>query len=211
MNDKFDIKLVHDNFLTSLHEDDDVKLKEYLYSYEELNKFCNLMGVVFGFVSKDLRSKMDILYEFLNNQETLEHFQTAKKMIEYEKGNELLFKKGYTSGSRTLLRLHRGLDFIRVFLKNVGDLQDSDNTSAVCRAAYDQTLSNHHTFMVRSGARLAMHTMPTREQLLKKICGDNSEDIQHALDMLPKMLEITSSVFDRIDNLYTVNDLHSLP
>lgn len=189
------------------------------------------MGVVFGFVSKDLRLKMDTLYEFLNNQELSENFETAKKMIEYEKANELLSKKGYTSGSRTLLRLHRGLDFIRVFLKSVGDLQDSDNTSAVCRAAYDQTLSNHHTFMVRSGAKLAMHTMPTREQLLKKvkikcnclkvynlihhgcfqICGDNPEDIQNALDMLPKMLEITSNVFDRIDNLYTVHDLHSLP
>lgn len=38
MNNKFDIKLVHDNFITSLHEEDDVKLQDYLYSYEELNK-----------------------------------------------------------------------------------------------------------------------------------------------------------------------------
>lgn len=127
------------------------------------------MGVVFGFVSKDLRLKMDILYEFLNKQEFAIHFETVKKMIEYEKKNDLLLKKGYTSGSRTLLRLHRGLDFIRVFLKNVSELEDTANTSGVCRAAYDQTLSHHHTFIIRSGARLAMHTMPTREELLKKV------------------------------------------
>lgn len=35
---KFDLKVVHDKFLTSLHEEDDVHLKYYLESYEELNK-----------------------------------------------------------------------------------------------------------------------------------------------------------------------------
>jgi len=103
-----------------------------------------------------------------------------------------------------LLRLHRGLNFIRLFLQNILDLKDSDYTSAVCRTAYDQTLSHHHTFVVRNGARLAMHTMPTKEQLLIKVCGDSKEDIQYAIDMLPKMLEVSADVFNRIENLYTV-------
>lgn len=65
------------------------------------------MGTVFGFVSKDLKSKIDILSEQLREDNT--NFETARKMIEYEKSNNLLYKNGYTSGSRTLLRLHRGL------------------------------------------------------------------------------------------------------
>lgn len=36
---KFDLKVVHDNFVTSLHEEDDVHLKYYLESYDELNKY----------------------------------------------------------------------------------------------------------------------------------------------------------------------------
>lgn len=36
---KFDLQVVHDNFLTSLKEDDDVLLKYYLDSYHELNKY----------------------------------------------------------------------------------------------------------------------------------------------------------------------------
>lgn len=56
-----------------------------------------------------MHEKMGILQDFLKNEETSEHFQTVKGMIEYEKNNNLLTKKGYTSGSRTLLRLHRGL------------------------------------------------------------------------------------------------------
>lgn len=65
------------------------------------------MGTIFGFVSKDLKAKMDLLKELLVNSG--ENFSSVKEMIEYEKENELLNKKGYTSGSRTLLRLHRGL------------------------------------------------------------------------------------------------------
>lgn len=66
------------------------------------------MGTVFGFVSSDLRSKMEILSEFLSGEQSA-YFETVKSMIQYEKNNSLLMKKGYVSGSRTLLRLHRGL------------------------------------------------------------------------------------------------------
>lgn len=65
------------------------------------------MGAVFGFVSKDLKSKIDILIDLQKQNES--NFKTVKKMMEYEKNNNLLYKNGYTSGSRTLLRLHRAL------------------------------------------------------------------------------------------------------
>lgn len=64
------------------------------------------MGSVFGFISKDVKEKMDILYELIKDSKD---FTTVKGMIEYEKTNKLLEKKGHVSGSRTLLRLHRGL------------------------------------------------------------------------------------------------------
>lgn len=73
------------------------------------------MGTVFGFVSKDLKAKMDILNELLKDSNKSENFITVKKMIEYEKQNDLLNKKGYVSGSRTLLRLHRGLGKLLYF------------------------------------------------------------------------------------------------
>ncbi|KAJ8946250.1 hypothetical protein NQ318_004619 [Aromia moschata] len=172
--------------------------------------FFTLMGAVFGFVSKDLRAKMDILIDFLKDNEKAENFVTVKKMIEYEKANDLLNKNGYASGSRTLLRLHRGLDFIQLFLKKLGDLKEEDNTSTACREAYDRTLAKHHPFVIKNGARIAIYTLPTREVLLKRVCGE-TENIQRAMDMLPKTLEVTSVVFNRIENLYAVHDLHTLP
>ena len=66
------------------------------------------MGSLFSFVSTDLKVKMDILLDLLKNDED-NKFKTVKSMILYEIENNLLHKNGYVSGSRTLLRLHRGL------------------------------------------------------------------------------------------------------
>lgn len=127
------------------------------------------MGTVFGFVSSDLKSKIDILNEFLANDETKQSFVTVKTMMQHEITEELLDKKDYVSGSRTLLRLHRGLDFIRVFLRALGELQHSDRTSSVCQDAYEQTLAHYHPWIIKKGARMAMYTMPNREQLLRRV------------------------------------------
>lgn len=70
------------------------------------------MGSVFGFISSDIKEKMDILYKLLKESQDSTCLNTVKEMIEYEKKAELLDKKGYISGSRTLLRLHRGLGSI---------------------------------------------------------------------------------------------------
>jgi hypothetical protein len=65
------------------------------------------MGSVFSFVSLDLKQKIDILQNLVEKDE--ENYCSIKKMIEYEKKNHLLQKKDFVNGSRTLLRLHRGL------------------------------------------------------------------------------------------------------
>ncbi|KDR11086.1 hypothetical protein L798_14671, partial [Zootermopsis nevadensis] len=170
--------------------------------------FFQLMGKVFGFVASDVKSKIEIL-EDLRRGENGEHFSTVKKMIKYESENGLLNKSDYTSGSRTLLRLHRGLDFIRLFLQKVGDLCDEDKTCGVCQEAYNSTLANFHPWIVRKGAIMAMYALPTRGGLLQKVCGP--DEVQHAIDILPKMLQVTDDAYDRTQRHYTENDLHDLP
>ncbi|EDV36136.1 uncharacterized protein Dana_GF12108 [Drosophila ananassae] len=207
-SDCFDIVKVASLFETSLLEEDDVQLDAYLAAYEEIMKFFHLMGSVFSFVSSDVRSKIDILYGLrASDTEELKNFETFKTMLEYEKEAQLLNQKGYVSGSRTLLRLHRGLDFVYEFLNRVQALVDDQKTSDVCKAAYDETLGKHHSFLIRKGARLAMYAMPTRGELLKRVCTD----IQMATENLPTMLEHMRANYDRTEQLYTLHDLHSLP
>lgn len=64
------------------------------------------MGSVFGFVGSEIGGKMEILEQLVNKDN---HFQTMKEMVNYEMENGLLQHRSYISGSRTLLRLHRGL------------------------------------------------------------------------------------------------------
>lgn len=49
------------------------------------------------------------------------------------------------------------------YLKNNIKLGD------VARQAYDKTLAEHHTWVVRNTARVAMKFLPTREELLNKV------------------------------------------
>lgn len=69
------------------------------------------MGTVFGFVSSDVKSKIEILQEFRvkDNNADYDKFASFKSMLDHEKSTGLLNKSNYVSGSRTLLRIHRGL------------------------------------------------------------------------------------------------------
>ncbi|XP_037714322.1 ceramide-1-phosphate transfer protein [Drosophila subpulchrella] len=206
--DCFDILKVSTLFESSLLEENDVQMDAYLAAYEEIMKFFQLMGSVFSFVSSDVRTKIDILYTLRSKDtEEVEHFSTFSTMLEYEKEAQLLNQKGYVSGSRTLLRLHRGLDFVYEFLNRIQALPDDQKTVDVCKAAYDDTLGKHHSFLIRKGARLAMYAMPTRGDLLKRVCFD----VKVAKENLPTMLEHMRSIYDRTEQLYTLHDLHSLP
>lgn len=72
-----------------------------------IHRFFQLMGSVFGFVSSDLKEKIEILIQLTNKDDL--NYTTVKTMILHEKENKLLDKGDYTNGARTLLRLHRGL------------------------------------------------------------------------------------------------------
>jgi len=206
-DEKFDLKLVTERFKGSLEKEDDVLMDLYLLAFREILKFFQLLGSIFSFVSSDVKTKVEILEDFRANKEVADNFKSIKQMILYEKDKELLQKKGYVSGSRTLLRLHRGLDFIRNFLRRLGEVEPDEKTSTACSLSYNETLANFHPFLIRKSANIAMYALPQRDQLLNKVCSD----VQKSIEALPEMLKLTDTVYDRIDALYTVNDLHGLP
>lgn len=163
------------------------------------------MGTVFGFVSSDIKSKVDILDELRRSD--VEKYFTVKTMMMHERDSDLLDKKHFVSGSRTLLRLHRGLDFLRDFLRRLSELDGEENTCAACRTAYNETLAHFHPWLIQKGALMAMYAMPTKNNLLNKVCVDPEK----AVLVLPDMLQVTDQVYDRVHLLYTVNNLHELP
>ncbi|KAL7052536.1 hypothetical protein ACKWTF_004896 [Chironomus riparius] len=206
-SDLFDISIVIDRFKKASTSEDDVLLEYYIEAFKEILKFFNAMGTIFGFVSSDIKVKIGILEEFRLNKEVCDKFLSVKSMMDYEMSAELLQKKDYVSGCRTLLRLHRGLDFTRNFLRKLAELNPDDKTSDACKVSYQDTLAPYHPFLIRKGANLAMYALPTRDVLLTKVC----KDVGSAIKALPEMLQFTDVVYDRIQALYKLNDLLALP
>lgn len=99
------------------------------------------------------------------------------------------------------------LAFIREFLHKLSTLEPHERTCSACQIAYNETLAQHHSWIVRKGAVVAMYAMPTREQLLTKVCLD----AERALLALPNVLQISKIVYDRTEKLYSDHDLHELP
>lgn len=85
-------------------------------------------------------------------------------------------------------------------------IEPNERTHSICQTAYNETLAQHHSWLIRKGAIVAMYAMPTREQLLNRVCSN----VERAISVLPDVLGISKIVFDRTEELYTVHDLHSL-
>lgn len=168
-------------------------------------RFFTAMGTVFGFVSADIRSKVNILEEL--REKDHHNYHSVKRMMIYEKDSGSLNQADFVSGCRTLLRLHRGLDFLRDFLRRIAQLQGNDKCCSACQISYGETLAKYHPWLIRTGANVAMMALPTKQHLLKKVCVDPEK----AVLILPDMLLATDKIYDRIQELYTLYDMHELP
>ncbi len=136
-------------------------------------------------------------------------------MINHEVQNKITAKRvsyspGETtaSGSRTLLRLHRALEFIILLMQKMTELKDSDKLSGVGHESYSATLSKHHTWLVRKAVGLAMYTLPTRSQLLQKMHAESTES---TITLINQVVDEAQPVYDIVQTVYEENDLLSLP
>lgn len=204
-----DLHHVHQCFQRSLKEEDDVVIEAYIDGYTELVKFLDLIGTVFSFVSSDVKSKMKVMEKHRESEQSL-YYESFKKMMKYEKETSLYEKNDFVSGSRTMLRLHRGLDFIRLFLRRVSEADEKSNTSSISQETYNMTLAEFHPWYIRKAAILAMYALPSRKDLLKKIFG-TEESLTAALAILPQTLSSCDEVYKRVEQLYTDFEFHTLP
>ncbi|XP_014255640.1 ceramide-1-phosphate transfer protein-like [Cimex lectularius] len=204
-SDYFDLKYLSKCFETSMEADKDIKLEPFLLGFQELNKFCDLMGgILFNAVSTEISSKSNILQEYL--QKDAETFSSLQKMIAYERRENQL--NNGVCGCRTLLRLLRGLDFVRTFFEKVSQLNYEDSTSSVGTEAYNQTLAQHHGFFVRQAASIGLWTLPSKKELLRKLFGDRTDE---AMEALPVALKSCNCTYLKLHELFKSNNLLELP
>ncbi|XP_056305566.1 ceramide-1-phosphate transfer protein-like [Danio aesculapii] len=156
-------------------------------------------------------SKIQILENFLSG-ENGSHYATIQSMVKYELENDLvdLTKRGSypASGCRTLLRLHRALRWLELFLERLRTSTEDSKTSVMCSDAYNESLANHHPWLIRNNTRWALCALPGRETFFDVM---NAGDHTQVVALLREFLPFIAEVYQITEDLYAKNNLLELP
>uniref|UniRef100_UPI0037E73FAD ceramide-1-phosphate transfer protein n=1 Tax=Semicossyphus pulcher TaxID=241346 RepID=UPI0037E73FAD len=208
---KFSLQEVLDTFKLCLSENKEVYLEHYVAGWRGLVKFLNSLGSVFGFISKDAVNKVKILVGHLEG-ENGSQYVTFQAMVKYELDNDLvdLTKRGShpESGCRTLLRLHRALRWLELFLERLRTSSEDSKTSVMCAEAYNESLAQHHPWVVRKAAGMAFCVLPGRPAFLEVMNVGTPEQV---VAMLGEALPLISDVYQITEELYAQNNMLDLP
>lgn len=211
MADCFTLVNVLGNFKSCLGANKEVYIKYYISGWRELVSFMNSLGSVFSFISKDAVNKIQILENFLSSENGT-HYLTVQSMVKYELDNELvdLTKRGShpESGCRTMLRLHRALRWLQLFLESLRTSTEDSKTSVMCSDAYNASLAQHHPWFIRKAAGFALCTLPGRDAFFEVM---NAGSQQEVITMLGEALPLIAEVYQITEDLYAKNNLLELP
>lgn len=170
------------------------------------------MGTIFSFVTSDVHSKINILQYYLASEEAGDHYRTVEEMIQYEVANGIAGVDGeQPSGSRTLLRLHRAVEFLILLFRELAQssADSTESFSTLVGRAYSATLANHHSWLVRSGISVALYAVPSRSSLVRRLDREGSEE--RIINQLNAAVVEMQPVYDQIQTLYADNNLLQLP
>lgn len=190
-------------------QDNEIIIDEYVRGYNELTRFFEILGTVFGYINSDIIEKVTIL-KYYRDREGKENYRTVESMMEYEISLDFSVSTEQPSGSRTLLRLHRALAFASLFLKRLGESNRDDKSSTLAYDSYNETLAQFHPWLIRKGVGVATYALGSCGSLLDKCRGDTNslEEIQELLGNIAKAMD---EVYHETESLYTKHDLHGLP
>ena len=158
-------------------------------------------------MTSDVEEKIGILRDY-RKSEHAEQYKTIQSMLAYEVASETVKKKKANSGSRTLLRLHRALEFITEFLLKLKESDNHCKFSSVVTKAYDDTLAKHHPWLVKKAVHVAMYMLPSRPDLLKKMGLEDEESDMNVVMDLVKELNV---IYKITQELYAKDKLLDLP
>ncbi|XP_060615055.2 glycolipid transfer protein domain-containing protein 2 isoform X1 [Anolis sagrei] len=220
----FRIQDMESAFLASLTPEGEVLIREYLQGWKELIKFMDSLGAAFGLISRETRSKISVLEQHRKGRHG-PHYRSLQSMVAYELGKGLV-DFGHSqpppaarlpSGCRTLLRLHRALKWLELFLHKLGGNgeeeeegeEGSPEASQMCAEAYQAALAPFHSWWVRQAAALAFLAMPSRQELLRNICANEGQ--RQAKGVLRATVRSIAHVYNATQQVYARQGMLDLP
>ncbi|CAF1147729.1 unnamed protein product [Didymodactylos carnosus] len=205
----FDVYRLYTSFVSALRFDDKIGLTDYIVGFRELTKFFDQLGLVFVFVKNEVEEKLNVLQAHVNSGKK-SHYDTVQKAVDYEIQNNLLTTttSAGPSAARTLLRLHRAMNFIKLFLKCLADDPVSDSSATIAKRSYDKTLAAHHNYFVKLTVRAGFFSLPDRKKLDEIIFKGKKEELN---DQFHRFIDTLNKIYAIIDRLYEDKGLLNLP
>lgn len=175
------------------------------------HRFLNSLGTVFSFISKDVVAKLQIMEKLCSGAQR-EHYSSLQSMVAYEVGNQLVDLERRSrhpdSGCRTVLRLHRALHWLQLFLEGLRASPEDARTATLCTDSYNASLAAYHPWIVRRAVTVAFCVLPTRKAFLEAM---NVGSPEQAVEMLGEALPFIERVYSISQNLYAEHALLDLP
>lgn len=142
-----------------------------------------------------------------------ESYTSVRSMIRVElRRGTVSFTEQTDSGCRTLLRLHRALLWLQLFLKKLAEKPVAgvrpQSPSELCREAYQQTLARHHSWLVRQAAEFAFLAMPNRGFFFRLLCAQNQEEVTSVLN---RVVRAIGEVYQRTQQALEEHGMLNLP
>jgi len=169
-----------------------IPTKLYIEAFQVIIDFLGECGSVFGFVTSDIEAKLNALTAYQGDSD---EYATMSGTIEYEVANNLtVIKKKPFSGTRAINRLTRAMIFIVKLLEDLIVAPDDASAGKIASEAYAATLKKHHAWLVQKTIGAAMYTLPNREKLIVKLCGEGKK--QEDMDAMATMGIILTKLND---------------
>lgn len=232
----FQVSLLLSHLQATPADPSDVLLEPYLASWDELVKFMEALGPMVGLISKEIETKTAIIRQLAHAQEdnpeaelnpeilpmkagaeqkAVPHsaaYHSVRSMIRVELERGLVdFHQQTDSGCRTLLRLHRALLWLRLFLEKLADTPVTGrlrSPSDLCREAYQKTLAHHHSWFVRRAAELAFIALPERNFFFRLVCVQDQDDFSL---VITKVVQALAEVYNRTQVALEEHGMLDLP
>uniref|UniRef100_A0A3Q3G2B2 Glycolipid transfer protein domain containing 2b n=1 Tax=Kryptolebias marmoratus TaxID=37003 RepID=A0A3Q3G2B2_KRYMA len=233
----FQVSVLVSHLLAAQAHASDVLLQPYLLSWDELVKFMDSLGPVVSLISNEIETKTSVIRQLAllpeegpeaeigpnmhsqtgekNNLKAKQHsdaYRSVRSMIRAEVDRGVVdFHHQTDSGCRTLLRLHRALLWLKLFLQKLAEMPRAGrlrSPSDLCREAYQSTLAQHHTWLVRRAAELAFIAMPERGFFFRLLCVQDQEELSV---MLNRVVTTIGEIYDRTQGALEENGMLDLP
>ncbi|XP_053115512.1 glycolipid transfer protein domain-containing protein 2 isoform X2 [Hemicordylus capensis] len=209
---KFQLERLRKAFGASITPHGEVLIGEYLRGWKELIKLMDSLGTAFRLISRETSSKITLMQDHHSGLHG-PHYHTVQSMVTFELANGLV---GFQflpagrppSGCRTLLRLHRALKWLELFLHKLGTSGKDEEPSQMCASAYQEALAPYHSWWVRQAAALAFMALPSRRELLHTVCA---EEEQKARSLLHATVRTLFDVYNITQEVYAAHLMLELP